>query len=493
MLNNENAIYHHNQSLHDVSNDLIHANLISSVTHNYSENLKILADFNEVQSSPSNNNNNTSISQQKRHNSFETYTLNEKANSDFLEQKQKLNQKLLNDFQTSNLYKATADEQELRVRDTTNFNKNYSANMSYPKDTDEFSNLKLYKERQFTKYKKPTKKSRKKNLNYYERINRFTDKYEVNLMDKSNNNNMSSSNDDDDDDDEDDDDDNNDEKYCCSCCKCPWPVPPGVKWCVKDVCGIVCATITWGLILYAEFVVMFVIILPAPMTIGNFLNTLLYHVLVFLAGASHLTAMFTDPGTVPLNNATPENIEKETKYPGQVIYRCPRCLSIKPLRAHHCSVCKRCVKKMDHHCPWVNNCIGENNQKYFVLFTLYICLASAHSAILIILHMIRCVEGDWVQCSSFSPSSTLVLMILLGFEALLFGIFTLVMFCTQVSAIFSDETQIESLKNEEAKWQRKTKWASLKSVFGNEVNYKWLSPFEKPNFKYMTQHKLLDV
>ena len=48
--------------------------------------------------------------------------------------------------------------------------------------------------------------------------------------------------------------------------------------------------------------------------------------------------------------------------------KCKFCKLIKPLRTHHCSICNKCIFKMDHNCPWINNCVGQNNQRYFLLF-----------------------------------------------------------------------------------------------------------------------------
>lgn len=69
------------------------------------------------------------------------------------------------------------------------------------------------------------------------------------------------------------------------------PPPP------KDICGIICAVMTWMLILYAEFVVMAVILLPnaQPYPVYTSINLIIFNMLSFLAFSSHMRTMFSDP------------------------------------------------------------------------------------------------------------------------------------------------------------------------------------------------------
>lgn len=266
----------------------------------------------------------------------------------------------------------------------------------------------------------------------------------------------------------------------------------GRLWFVRDVCGMICALFTYILIIFAQYVIITVIIVPEQSVPTKVTNFVIFEFFTFMAISSHLRTMFTDPGAVPRGTATKEAIEQLGLIDGQVLYKCTKCCSIKPERAHHCSVCQRCIKRMDHHCPWINNCVGENNQKFFVLFTFYIAIIAIHALIMVFNYFMGCMNDEWKTCgvSHTDPKTGLVmsqpapvnviLLICLTFEGLLFSIFAVIMAIVQFQAIWNDETGIEQLKKETGKRRNRRQMKSLRAVFGLKgFSLAWFSPFTR--------------
>jgi palmitoyltransferase len=90
---------------------------------------------------------------------------------------------------------------------------------------------------------------------------------------------------------------------------------------------------------------------------------------------------------------------------------CTHCANWKPDRAHHSSDCGRCIRKMDHFCPWyvlspldllvpvswepltcfyrVGGAVGENNFKFFIQFTGYTALYCTHVLVVMAIYIAK--------------------------------------------------------------------------------------------------------
>lgn len=66
-------------------------------------------------------------------------------------------------------------------------------------------------------------------------------------------------------------------------------------WFIRDGCGMICAVMTWLLVVYADFVVTFVMLLPSKDFWYSVVNGVVFNCLAVLALSSHLRTMLTDP------------------------------------------------------------------------------------------------------------------------------------------------------------------------------------------------------
>jgi len=243
----------------------------------------------------------------------------------------------------------------------------------------------------------------------------------------------------------------------------------------RGCCGIFVKTFKWTPVILISAILVwsyyaYVVHLCILSVQGNAVRYILlafYHVIFFLFLWSYWRTVWTSPGKVPtryrltyeqlekLENSETDSeqrhildqlvIEKDLHVSmrtiqGSVRY-CDRCTVIKPDRAHHCSVCGSCVLKMDHHCPWVNNCVAFNNYKFFILFLFYgffYCVYVALSSFKYFLEF-------WASTFD-APGQSKFHILFLFFVSAMFSLSLCSLLCYHIHLVINNRTTLEAFR-----------------------------------------------
>eukprot|EP00271_Cylindrocystis_brebissonii_P003804 TRINITY_DN15049_c0_g1_i1.p1 TRINITY_DN15049_c0_g1~~TRINITY_DN15049_c0_g1_i1.p1 ORF type:complete len:433 (-),score=18.83 TRINITY_DN15049_c0_g1_i1:941-2239(-) len=182
---------------------------------------------------------------------------------------------------------------------------------------------------------------------------------------------------------------------------------------------------------------------------------------------------------------------------------CSLCNLPKPPGAHHCRQCGECVLEMDHHCPFIGNCVGARNQRHFLVFLFWVVVGCLYLLFMcfrklyLLLPSFFATRPDAPHLHDTSGPSDVLHTLLLSFEAsfsfksmalsylAILGVTTIVgvggLAYTQVRQILEGQTYIDSLQRGVLEGPRKGAMESLRRIFGlYEPVWAWMLPRVAP-------------
>ncbi|XP_058015097.1 palmitoyltransferase ZDHHC12 [Ahaetulla prasina] len=188
---------------------------------------------------------------------------------------------------------------------------------------------------------------------------------------------------------------------------------------------------------------------------GKLLQPLSFTLLVLSSVVLYFVVSLMNPGYVEDDGgdekgsmAGEEKAKTFSDAPNVRLRRCGYCMVKQPLRAKHCQACQQCVRRYDHHCPWIENCIGERNHPFFVLYlgvqlaVLLWALQVAWSGL-----NFQSFSWLWLQCHLLLLLSFLLLIICTVIATLLLGSHLYLVSCNTTTWEFMSRHRISYLKH----------------------------------------------